>query len=111
MKQINRYRVALFNRIVRYRNDNDRRFWTTAQIQVTFEGGGFGFLIFYDPALTEANVDHLPDGVPLFFYPQQQYAAHLDLLRNEEPIFIQDDSARWTLGSLRTALEDIGEGE
>ncbi|MCH9054005.1 MAG: hypothetical protein IIA72_23640 [Proteobacteria bacterium] len=111
MKQIIQYRVALFNLNIRYRNDNKRRFWTTAQIRVHFEDGGTGWLIFYDPKLTNATVGHLSGKEPLFFYPQQQYAAHLDLLRNEEPVFIKDDPEDFLMGSLRTGREDVGDGE
>ena len=111
MKRITQYRVALFNRSVNYGLPNGLQVWTTAQIRVAFEDGGGGWLIFYDAELTEATPGHRFGNSPLFFYPKEQYALHLDLLRNEEPIFIQEDSAFWTVSSLRTASEDVGDGE
>lgn len=110
MKQISTYRVALFNRAIRYQN-NAPRVWTTAQIRVDYTDGKQSYLIFYDPAKTEGSPEHVPGDGPLLFYPHQQYAAHLDLLRNEDPILMQDDAADWRLGSMRTGREDVGDGE
>jgi hypothetical protein len=41
-----------------------------------------------------------------------QYAWHVDLVRNEAPVNLAVDDTKWWFGSLRTATaEPVGEGE
>lgn len=109
---VSTYRVALFNRLVGYGSLG--RCWTTAQIRIS--GGNLtGYLVFYDPEKTEqvpaSRFANDPGGGMTIFIPKDQYFQHVDLLRNEHPLYLIENANYWTRGSLRTGTEDVGEGE
>lgn len=109
--QVETYRVALFHRTVNYGSAG--RCFTIAHITCHgSEASEKATLVFYDP--TQTITVPLPQGhdPTLVFLPRDQFAMHLDLLRNEGPIHLVTDHSRWNFGSLRTSTEEpVGEGE
>lgn len=104
------YRVLLFNREMSYGRLG--KCWTTAQIGLTSDPAGReyeGILIFYDPDKTDAVPENILEGNDAgekahIFVPRHQYVAHVDLLRNEHPVFL-------SRASIRTIWEKGGEGD
>ncbi|MGE0352390.1 MAG: hypothetical protein AB7I33_09165 [Gemmatimonadales bacterium] len=68
-------------------------------------------LVFFDEDKTQTAPTWDPaQANSLVFIPKDQYPWHLDLLRNEHPVYYVQEPGPWQ-GSLRTAEEPAGEGE
>jgi hypothetical protein len=67
------------------------------------------------PEDTKTVAAQLPDGTMqhdvLIFYKASSYAWFIDLLRNEEPVYLEFSPAEPQLTRLRSGPEPVGEGE
>jgi hypothetical protein len=110
--QIKNYRVTLFNASKNY--DNLGRCFTTAQIKLDSDAMR-AWLVFYDSDKTDTvptnRYANDPAGEITVFIPKDQYIQHLDLLRNEGPVFFFENDSDSKGASLRTAEEEAGDGD
>ena len=68
-------------------------------------------LYFHNDSSTMPDSDHLPDtGQPMLHYPVSDFANVIDLLRNESPVYYREVGG-WSMGSITTTMEPVGEGE
>lgn len=69
-------------------------------------------LYFHDTLDTMPDGDSLVDGQqPMSHYPIQVFPFILDLLRNEKPFYYEHLGSWQYLGSIRTTLERVGDGD
>ena len=71
-----------------------------------------GAAYFHHSAETMPNTDtQKASGYISCHYPAEHYSQVLDLLRNEKPVYVEFEPTEGRLGSIRTNLEPVGEGE
>jgi hypothetical protein len=44
-------------------------------------------------------------------YPAEEYARVLDILRNEQPVYVEFEAHLGNMANIRTSAEPVGEGE
>lgn len=98
-KKVDRYRVIL--RTAQY--DNFQHYLISLYDEAGRLFAQLLFTDFEDPKVVTRY------GRVYFIYPKSDYAAAIDLLRNESPIYMVRDNQ--TTGGLRTRQEEVGEGE
>ena len=52
-----------------------------------------------------------PSGYVYCHYRSEDFPQVLDLLRNEQPVYVRYVGGIWNIASIQTSLEPIGEGE
>jgi hypothetical protein len=110
MVTVSSYRVILHHKTVTYASFGSC--WTMAQLRLNFTDGQGVWLIFYDPEKTATvPTADTASANAMIFIPKDQYPWHIDLLRNEHPIYYVNDGGSFWQGSLRTGEEEVGEGE
>lgn len=110
MATVSSYRVILFHKTVKYGSRG--RCWTMAQLRLTFTDNQGVWLIFYDPEKTAVvPTADIANANAMIFIPKDQYPWHIDLLRNEHPVYYINNAGSFWQGSLSTGTEEVGEGE
>lgn len=113
-RQVTSYRVILHHKTVNYGSIG--KCWTLAQLRLYYndeDGNAQGaWLIFYDPTQTPQlpTADESKDNA-MIFIPKDQYPWHVDMLRNEHPVYYVNTGGDFWHGSLRTGKESVGESE
>ena len=76
------------------------------------DGSLIGGAYFHRDPTTMPDTDNLTSSGYLWIhYPWEDFPRVLDILRNEEPVFVQYVGGGWKHGSITTSLEPVGEGE
>lgn len=110
MAQVSSYKIVLHHKNIRYGSDGTC--WTMAQVLLKFTNNEGAYLIFYDPEKTpKIPQSDTSRSNARIYIPKDQYPWHLDLLRNEKPVYYINTGGSFWQGSLRTGDEEIGEGE
>ena len=75
------------------------------------DSGLIAGLYFHNDPSTLPDQDHIPDtGQPMLHYPVEDFANVIDLLRNESPVYYRQVGG-WSMASISTSMEPVGEGE
>jgi hypothetical protein len=107
-REIESYTVSYYGGGTRAARPYDYR----AVIGLWDDEGLIAELFFHAVPDTLPEGDDLPDsGEPMSHYPIADFPRVLDILRNEGPVFYQQQSNWPTMANLRTGAEPVGEGE
>ncbi|MBK3332046.1 hypothetical protein GWK41_03060 [Persephonella atlantica] len=101
VKEVKSYHVLFYGSPSGYHTNR-------AQVSLYDSSGNvIAYVRFNDPGMFFEN-DYVQNGVIRMHLPSSMFENVLDVLRNEEPVYIYYASGRAFLG---TSLEPIGEGE
>jgi hypothetical protein len=76
------------------------------------KSGYLGSAYFHRTVKTVPDTDtETAKGVVYMHFTEEQFAVVLDLLRNEQPLYLHFTGDKWHIASFNTAREPVGEGE